>query len=426
MQKSFAVFTFVLMLIFGLLWEGCSNPTAPNGEQVGDGGPNALAQLQETIGKLQAKVSSKRITDDGNWLTSDKYKGRNNSTDASKLTQKELIRLLKEMGLQPVGGKFEHSFGGRAPGVNILAELKGKDPKLAKEVVVIGGHYDHLGPRKDGKIYHGASDNALGVAIVLELARILTSGDFKPSRTVIFAFWDSEEDGLQGSNHALKDNHIPVKQVITYINVDIAGANLFKGGRDFHLVLGAESGSAQLEAMVDRQIKRPLKDIEPLRLGIIFGQARSDYLAFINNDIPSLFFSDSTNIFYHTVHDTMANANLPKTIATAKLMLGVLLEVTESKDPPVWNEKRFKGNSLAAFGVNEAELKNLMVIGKRVMDNASKIGLKAQEIEKLKTITKRMQSVIDSGKVEEEDPLPLLLETVLPIMNMLIKYDPGK
>lgn len=76
---------------------------------------------------------------------------------------------------------------------NIIGEIPGSDPKLAPEVVMLGGHFDgwHTGT--------GATDNASGSAIMLEAMRILKATGLKPRRTVRIALWSAEEQGLLGS-----------------------------------------------------------------------------------------------------------------------------------------------------------------------------------------------------------------------------------
>jgi hypothetical protein len=76
---------------------------------------------------------------------------------------------------------------------NVIADIPGTDPALRDETVLIGGHLDswHSAP--------GATDNADGAAVVMEAARILTAIGAKPRRTIRFALWSGEEEGLLGS-----------------------------------------------------------------------------------------------------------------------------------------------------------------------------------------------------------------------------------
>ncbi len=83
---------------------------------------------------------------------------------------------------------------------NTVAEIPGTDPKLKDEVVMLGGHMDswHSGT--------GATDNAAGVAVAMEAARIIQSLGLKPRRTIRVALWTGEEQGLFGSSNYVKQH----------------------------------------------------------------------------------------------------------------------------------------------------------------------------------------------------------------------------
>ena len=88
------------------------------------------------------------------------------------------------------------------------AIIRGRDPQLQHEVIVVGAHYDHVGygtKRNSygptGQIHNGADDNASGTAGVLEVMQAFTMLPEAPRRTILFAFWDGEEMGLLGSKH---------------------------------------------------------------------------------------------------------------------------------------------------------------------------------------------------------------------------------
>jgi carboxypeptidase Q len=78
--------------------------------------------------------------------------------------------------------------------VNIIAEIRGSDPRLADEVVMLGGHFDswHTGT--------GATDNAAGSVVMMEALRILKAIGARPRRTIRLALWDAEEGGHLGSS----------------------------------------------------------------------------------------------------------------------------------------------------------------------------------------------------------------------------------
>lgn len=85
-------------------------------------------------------------------------------------------------------------------GYNVVAEIKGTDPKLKDEIVMLGGHLDSWHAST------GATDNAAGCAVMLEAVRILKTLGVKPRRTIRIALWGGEEQGLHGSRNYVK-NH---------------------------------------------------------------------------------------------------------------------------------------------------------------------------------------------------------------------------
>jgi Zn-dependent M28 family amino/carboxypeptidase len=85
-------------------------------------------------------------------------------------------------------------------GYNVIAEIKGTDPSLKDEIVMLGGHLDSW----QGAT--GATDNAAGCSVMMEAVRILKTLGVKPRRTIRIALWNGEEQGLLGSRNYVK-NH---------------------------------------------------------------------------------------------------------------------------------------------------------------------------------------------------------------------------
>ncbi len=85
-------------------------------------------------------------------------------------------------------------------GYNVIAELKGSDKNLKEEVVMIGGHLDSWHAST------GATDNAAGCAVMMEVMRILKANNFKPRRTIRICLWGGEEQGLHGSRNYVRNN----------------------------------------------------------------------------------------------------------------------------------------------------------------------------------------------------------------------------
>lgn len=106
---------------------------------------------------------------------------------------------------------------------NVIAVLSGSDPKLKDQGVMYSAHYDHLGivPGMPGdNIYNGAQDNATGVGIVLEIARVFSEAKVTPKRSIYFVSVTAEEQGLRGSEYLGKHPPVSAKNISLDLNFD--------------------------------------------------------------------------------------------------------------------------------------------------------------------------------------------------------------
>ena len=118
----------------------------------------------------------------------------------------------------------------RAESLNVVGLLRGSDPTLRREVLVVGAHHDHLGrgPSRSSRapgsteIHNGADDNASGTAMVLEVARQLANGP-RPKRTVAFVAFGAEELGVLGSRHFVEDRPAGLSHIVAMLNADMVG-----------------------------------------------------------------------------------------------------------------------------------------------------------------------------------------------------------
>jgi hypothetical protein len=106
--------------------------------------------------------------------------------------------------------------------VNVLASLPGNDPDLTQEILLIGAHRDHFG-QQAGLIFPGADDNASGTAVMLEIARALAKANARGKRTIVFASFSGEEQGLVGSRLYLERPIVPIGATKAMINIDHTG-----------------------------------------------------------------------------------------------------------------------------------------------------------------------------------------------------------
>jgi hypothetical protein len=108
----------------------------------------------------------------------------------------------------------------------VIGMLKGSDPTLAAEHVVLMGHLDHLGIKPDAKpgedaIYNGALDNAAGVATMMEAARLFVAQPARPKRSVMFIANTGEERGLLGADYYASHPTVPAKSIVGLVDLDM-------------------------------------------------------------------------------------------------------------------------------------------------------------------------------------------------------------
>jgi len=106
---------------------------------------------------------------------------------------------------------------------NVVAMLPGSDANLKNQGVMYSAHYDHLGivPGMPGdNIYNGAQDNATGVGILLEIARVFSETKAPPKRAMYFVSVTAEEQGLRGSEYYGKHPPVPAKLLSLDLNFD--------------------------------------------------------------------------------------------------------------------------------------------------------------------------------------------------------------
>ena len=163
-------------------------------------------------------------------LASDTLEGREAGSRGGRAAGVYLIEQLRKFTVVAggTGKNYYQHFG--ADYRNIIAVLKGSDPRLKQEYILVGAHYDHVGYGNSnnsfgptGHIHNGADDNASGTAGLLELIEALSSLHPRPKRSILFAFWDAEEKGLLGSEHWIRHPTVPLSRVRLLINLDMIG-----------------------------------------------------------------------------------------------------------------------------------------------------------------------------------------------------------
>ncbi len=180
----------------------------------------ALAAL--LAGSPPAQDAPPALVEDLRTLSSAEMQGRAPGTAGSQRARAYIVERLRAIGVGPLYNRYERPFTAQAKGRtirgrNVLAVIEGTD-MTTDRVIVLGAHYDHWGVR-EGKIFHGADDNASGVAGLLAIAEALKANP--PKHRVILAFWDAEEPGYFGSKAFVADPPIPLDRIALNINLDM-------------------------------------------------------------------------------------------------------------------------------------------------------------------------------------------------------------
>ena len=183
---------------------------------------------------------------------------------------------------------------------NVVGILPGRNPELARESVVIGAHYDHLGmtgasKENAGKAHPGADDNASGVAVLLELAsRLPLVANME--RSVVFVAFTGEEAGRKGSRYYVRnERRYPAAKAIAMINLDTVG----RLGKGKLIILG--SGSAKEWSAILQETAKSLK-IEIAEMAREIDS--SDQKSFQEAGVPAVQLFTGPHADYHRPTDT--------------------------------------------------------------------------------------------------------------------------
>ncbi|MCB0496906.1 MAG: M28 family peptidase [Cyclobacteriaceae bacterium] len=194
---------------------------------------------------------------------------------------------------------------------NILGYLEGTDKK--DEVVVVTGHYDHIG-KHNGEVNNGADDDGSGTTSVLKIAKAFAQAKkdgHGPRRSMLFMTVTGEEKGLLGSEYYVNHPIFPLDQTVVDLNIDMIGRldDAHKDDRQFVYVVGSDKLSTEL----DELSKKANKEFTHLDLDYTYNDEnhpdriyyRSDHWNFAKNNIPIIFYFSGIHEDYHKPTDTV-------------------------------------------------------------------------------------------------------------------------
>ena len=287
------------------------------------------------------------------YLASQELGGRYPGTAGDSLASAYIVDQLRSLKLKPIikakkekGFYQDFNFTKKEQEItthNILAVLPGKDKQLRNEYIVVGSHYDHLGMGGEGSgsrrpdtlaVHPGADDNASGDAVVLQLAK-----HFKQvgsPRSIIFAFFGAEEQGLIGSKQFLewmkqsdaKRINLPAdrKSIVAMVNLDMVGRM-----RDSAMSVSGTGTSSAFKTIVEQVAEQAKLNLSCTP----DGYGPSDHASFVAAEIPVLFLTTGGHMEYHTPDDLPPTLNydgLQQTLTFSETLIDQLANLPTTPD----------------------------------------------------------------------------------------------
>ena len=274
------------------------------------------------------------------------------------------------------------------PTQNVVALLRGSDPALAGEYIVLGAHFDHLGrsgasaldPDSAEAIRNGADDNASGTAAVMELARLLSR--HAPRRSVIFVTFSGEELGLLGSQRFVERSPVPIDRVVTMINFDMVGRL-----RNQRVIVYGVETATEMRSLVDSAALGTGLEVR----GVGDGFGPSDQSSFYARGIPVLhFFTDLHEDYHRSTDDAdkVSAAGVGQVVGLAERVVRSIADrdarltpVRVSRPAPVATSGRPREAYLGSIpDMSAPETPGVRLTGVRADSPGDKAGLKAGDI----------------------------------------------
>jgi Peptidase family M28/PA domain len=224
---------------------------------------------------------------------------------------------------------FENRIRSTGTTVNVAGLLRGSDPQLSAETLIISGHHDHDGsmPNAAGgaDIWHGADDNGSGTVGVVELARAFMANPIKPKRSLLFVVFAAEERGLLGAYYMAAHPLRALGTTRAMINFDMIGRDEMPSEQTNGLIeIPAQTNNRLnlIGAAYSPDFKRTVESANRA-VGLVLDDRfdhenalntffRSDQFPFLLHDIPAFWFFTGFHPDYHHTTDTADKIDYPK------------------------------------------------------------------------------------------------------------------
>lgn len=208
-------------------------------------------------------------------------------------------------------------------GYNVIGVIEGSDPVLKDEVIIIGGHLDHLGYCYE--MMPGANDNASAVSVMLGIAEAMAKCEIKPERTIMFLAFGAEEQAVVGSKHYLEHPKFPLEKTAGFLNMDGVGCG--------HMInaLAAKNYPEfweYIRTANEKYIHRTIRDSYFSNIA----RPRLDAARFMWKKVPTISFSVSGAAgFYHTSKDDIDTITPEILEDMAQLLFMAVMDMTNQR-----------------------------------------------------------------------------------------------
>ncbi len=245
-----------------------------------------------------------------------------------------------------LGGGAEVNFT-KERTANVVAYIPGSDPLLSDEFLVAGAHYDHLGMGGPGSgsrmpdttaVHNGADDNASGVAMIIELARVLAMEKERLKRSIIFVAFSAEEMGLIGSKFFVNNPPAELKKIRAMFNFDMVG----RFDKEKNAISISGTGTSAEGDSVLRLLESGLPFMVTHSPD---GYGPSDHAAFYSAGIPVFYFNTGVHTDYHTPFDDIEKLDFRSQAAIGDFAADVILKIADMDEGLTFRESGKKDGS---------------------------------------------------------------------------------
>jgi len=277
---------------------------------------------------------------------------------AQLVADAEAGRPLPRGGLGLSARLVRETVHGQARSHNLIGRIEGRHPARKHEHIVLSAHLDHLGKKTGPQgdvVYPGAMDNAIGVATLLETARLLQAGP-RPDRSILVIALTGEEKGQLGSSYFARHPTVPAASLVAALNIDMPILL-----HDFSEVVAIGGEHSTLAAAVAHAARGlGLKRVpDPMPEQSRF--TRSDQYSFVKRGIPSLILGPGGGSFkagedgdalirdfrrqrYHQPGDDLGQPfHWGAALRFVQLQRDVMLEMARQPQRPAWLPGDFFG-----------------------------------------------------------------------------------